>query len=460
MNKIKLMESNSIIEIKNMIENLKFKSAGKTILRKEPNKFNYIRTNTITPNQNNINISLNKKYILLKHLFHIIKNRMNKNRSIFEKLKLFIYNNRTCRNKRLSFELKKEIYLDKFKTNIQKEEYYNKCNIINQKEFKNNNFQNNKSFHNIIFKNYKQNALKNNSISDKISNKENESNNNWNNNIKINNFLHKTKKSEKMKYNLSTIYKKKVNLQNGVNNDKKGLFYFSPNIKENFDYLEPLTPTDKKKNIDFKIAKTIKNNYKNINNIFLSENLDDYQSETYNPINNFNIYSNYEVSHNIKTCQKIYKKNIANKYKNINSLNEINNSKFKEFIINFKNNAQLQFNGLKKNLKKEFSEPNIRNKKQLYIIKQNKENDNQNNKLSNNKYITYNNIININEPKIIHKDINLIKNFQNKSQGIETHIISFDKNNPKKNKNDYFKDYIIYNRPKSSSKFHTSKNKN
>jgi hypothetical protein len=124
---------------------------------------------------------------------------------------------------------------------------------------------------------------------------------------------------------------------------------------------------------------------------------------------------------------------------------------FKEIVINYNHNQQLSFDGLRKNLKHEFSNDYLKN---------NKYKDINNHKPNNNKYITYNNIININEPKIIHKDINLIKNFQNKSQGIETHIISFDKNNPKKNKNDYFKDYIIYNRPKSSSKFHTSKNKN
>lgn len=390
---------------------------------------------------------------------------MNKNRFIFDKLKLLVYNNKTYRDKRLSFELKKEIYLDNFKINKRKDEYYNKCNIINQKG--SNNIQNNfhsyfntftkNKYDNTIYKNYNRYSLKYNSLSEKIYNNENISNNIMKKNLKINNYTNKSKKPVKKKSNLSIIYKKKLNLQNGVNNNKKELlFYFSPSNKENIDNVEPLTPSILNTNLNLKTNRTINNNYQNINNIFLSENLYDYQAEAYNPTNNYNLYSNYLINNNIRTCQKIYKKNTAYKINNMNSLNEINNTKFKEFIINY---AQLPFDGLKKNLKKEFSQPNIKKSDHLFIIEQKKAKEISNNKLNNNKYITYNNIININEPKIIHKDINLIKNYENKISRIETHTISFDKSNPQrnKNKNEYLREDIIYYRPKSSSKFHISK---
>ena len=49
------------------------------------------------------------------------------------------------------FDLKKEIFLDKLSTNRLKEEYYNKCNIINNKGMDNNlrNKFNNKIYINI-----------------------------------------------------------------------------------------------------------------------------------------------------------------------------------------------------------------------------------------------------------------------------------------------------------------------
>ena len=149
----------------------------------------------------------------------------------------------------------------------------------------------------------------------------------------------------------------------------------------------------------------------------------------------------------INTDRNIYKKNYSLTWRNKNSTtNEINNAKFKEFEINFKNKSQLPFDSLKKNLKKEFIHSKNNN---CYIIKDNWKNEIKDKNKLNNKYITYNNIININDPKIIHKDINLIKNYENNiPPKIQSYLIYF-----KDQKKNLYNEDIIYYRPKSTSKF-------
>ena len=82
---------------------------------------------------------------------------------------------------------------------------------------------------------------------------------------------------------------------------------------------------------------------------------------------------------------------------------------------------------------------------------------------SNNKFITYNNIININDAHIIHKAVNL-KNCENNPK-IQTYLISFksfNKNNitVKNACKNFFREDIIYHRPKSSSKFRNTNKTN
>ena len=73
----------------------------------------------------------------------------------------------------------------------------------------------------------------------------------------------------------------------------------------------------------------------------------------------------------------------------------------------------------------------------------------------NNKYVTYNNIININDSQLNHKDSNLIQNDENVTPNIQTYLISF--NSKKKLIRNDFKEEMIYHRPKSSSKFRNKK---
>ena len=480
------MENNSINNIQKMIDNLKSKSSIHYILNKDSFNYNFIQTNIISSGKNNINNNTNLfliKKILLERLFEIIKNRIIQTKIVFERIKNFLYNKKTnIRNDYFLFELKKEIFLDKIIINKLKEEYYNKCNTINKKGI-NSNFRN-KLFkeldyksktHNIFLNNFininhQQNFNSTNNKNIKYENKEIELNaTNHINNLFMKkttpNFYHnynktfKTKIYEKRRsfFNLSSIYTKRINLQKLKKKEDKKIFSSSLNkIYGSEAYGEVFTPEYK----NYKTNRIIKN-YNNTNNIFLSENINDYQTETYNPKNNYNLYTNYYLKNdkiNINT-DRIYKKNslsITQKdYNSNNSLNELKDKQFKEFIINYNYKGQISFDGLKKNLKKEFSNQNIKNNK-LFIIKENHENKLNKvmkNKLNNNnKYITYNNIININDAQIIHKDINL-QNDDNTSN-IRTYLISFNKNNTTKNLNkNIYREDIVYHRPKSSSKF-------
>ena len=151
---------------------------------------------------------------------------------------------------------------------------------------------------------------------------------------------------------------------------------------------------------------------------------------------------------------------------------------FKEIIINYNHSNKLTFDGLKKNLKNEFevNPKKTYSNNKLYIINENYENkydETSKNKTGNNKFITYNNIININDPYIMQKsssnknnynikDINLLKKCENKSPKIQSYLISFNKSDsPKSSIKNINKEDLIYHRPKSSSKFkriHRSEN--
>ena len=188
----------------------------------------------------------------------------------------------------------------------------------------------------------------------------------------------------------------------------------------------------------------------------MSEDTDENQAETCNADINTNKYSSDSTK--VISDREIYKRNsfsytqrmnnFTNKDKQkYNALNEYNDKEFKEIIINYNNKGQISFAGLKKNLKEEF---NNSKKNRLSKFVKNKIH-------GNNKYITYNNIININDAHIIHKAINLKKCENNPK--IQTYLISFksfNKNNDstaKNMSNNFYRDNIIYHRPKSSSKF-------
>ena len=479
------MENRSISEIIKKKENIKFKSSLKQELNNNSLKLNLFQENTKLSNDKNYKneLYLHYKFKILENFFQILKSNIQKNKLIFEKIKFFLYNkeniNNNLRKTIFPFDLKKEIFIDKLKANKKKEEYYKKCknfdiynNLRNKLFNKNVNYiskthNNNNS---IIFYN-NSSRYKSNFNSIKI-NDENESiyqylnnydaNSNFfmerttpffyykNNCIKNENFLSK----EKIKSNNNLIiYEKKGYFQNRINkNERKGINSFSKYNYEYFKNESSYTPYIIKINNNFNSStKITKNNYKNTNNIFLSDNLEDYQMETYNPKNKYNLYSNYLINNKINTERNIYKKNYSLTWRNRNitsTISDINNIKLKEFEINFNNKSQLPFASLKKNLKKEFINFKSNN---YYIIRDNCKSeleDNSKNKL-NNKYITYNNIININDPKIIHKDINLIKNDKkNTPPKIQTYLIYF----KEQNKNLYKED-MIYHRPKSSSKF-------
>ena len=467
------MENNSNIkEIKRMIENINIKSPIKTNIDTEYISFGLKKRDIILGGNNNnyLNDNIKLKYKLLEKLFQIIKKRMNQNKFIFYKIKKLLYvsntfDTRILKKNILPFYLKKEIYLDKYKTNKKKEEYYNKCNIMNQKGI-NNNLKNklfNKDInyvsktHNNNILHYNHNIINSNKNFDsKEMDNENELNDiNINNDSNSNLFMKRTAPNfycnnsntdRRNYYNIASIYTKRTNINKNINKELFSPFFQYNNY--NNKKIGGETPTILNNNKTYRPTKIIKNNYKNINNIFLSENLnDDYQAQTYNPKRENNLYSNY-LNNNINTDRKIYEKNnFLNSKKNITLSNEMKNLCFKEIVINYNHNQQLSFDGLRKNLKNEFSNDYLKN---------NKYKDINNHKPNNNKYITYNNIININEPQIIHKDINLIKNYENKTPNIQTYIISFrNRNNQKSPIDNSYKD-IIYHRPKSSSSFRSA----
>ena len=527
-----------------MLENINFYSPLKSIINNDFFKSKLFKTNTFDISEENnyqnelvTNEVLKQKFV---KIFDILKHKLYQN--FFEKFKLNINNilkdNKTTRNNFLSFELKKEIFLDKVNTNRLKEEYYNKCNIINNKGINNNLREKLIKYisktHNILLdnnsikrhKNYYLNQINNfnnNNIKIELKNKTQSQSNNVSHLSKLNdNFLKrnktpnfhnndirikvpKTKSKNKNKTkNIKNIYNYFASF-NGKYNKKKINYIFKDT--NNLDYFRNIIDNEEKQLVsasspyttDIVIPKKIYNNeniepnikynnyYNNINNIFLSElpeNLEDNFSATYNSKNNFNLYSNFiNYNFNINKCikndkviniteRKTYKKfnSLNSNKKNFNSINELNKGEFKEIIINYNNNSgQLSFDDLRKDLlRKEFN--NNKFNENNNIIKKTYENEynkNYKNKLSKNKYITYNNIININEPYIMQnssankedynnliiKDINLSKNYENKTSKIQSYVISFNKPNSTKNSLRNFREDIVYHRPKSSSKF-------
>ena len=490
------MENKSDIELKKLIENLKFKSSVQTILDTDSLNCNLIQSNKMLSNKNN------KKYPnLLKNKFkkfekfcQILKSKLQQNKYIFEKLKKYLLINNIKRNNLLSFDLRKEIFLDKYKTNKKKEEYYTKCKInynnnVRNKLFNKDMKYTSKTHKNILFYN---NSLRyRTNINTRKINDENQSDNiflNNNLNLNSNKYLGKTadnffgnnynEKRENSYINQKvnnlnniSLYTKRVYFQNRINKNTENNYYtFSGyNFDNNINCTSNTPYITKNAKISRPITKIIKNNHNDINNIFLSENIeDDYKIRTYNPKITSNLYSNYIINNNMKIkterniYPKIYQKNYLtskNEIKKTDNTNiyEMNNSQFKEFMINYSNRTEASFDTLRKNLKKEFSNPTAKTNT-FYQIKgnHNEKVKDINKKKLNNKYITYNNIININDPQIIHKDINLIKNYENKTPMIQTYLISFNSN--KNHINNFFKDNLIYHRPKSSSKFRSKNN--
>ena len=490
------MENKSDIELKKLIENLKFKSSVQTILDTDSLNCNLIQSNKMLSNKNN------KKYPnLLKNKFkkfekfcQILKSKLQQNKYIFEKLKKYLLINNIKRNNLLSFDLRKEIFLDKYKTNKKKEEYYTKCKInynnnVRNKLFNKDMKYTSKTHKNILFYN---NSLRyRTNINTRKINDENQSDNiflNNNLNLNSNKYLGKTadnffgnnynEKRENSYINQKvnnlnniSLCTKRVYFQNRINKNTENNYYtFSGyNFDNNINCTSYTPYITKNGKISRPITKIIKNSHHDINNIFLSENIqDDYKMRTYNPKITSNLYSNYIINNNmnIKTERniypKLYQKNYLtskNEIKKTDNTNiyEMNNSQFKEFMINYSNRTEASFDTLRKNLKKEFNNPTVKTNT-IYRIKgnPNEKVKDINKKKLNKKYITYNNIININDPQIIHKDINLIKNYENKTPMIQTYLISFNSN--KNHINNFFKDNLIYHRPKSSSKFRSKNN--
>ena len=527
------------MENKKLLETFKLTSPIKTILNNYTVKYNLIKTNTIdlsckkSYGNKYKNANLILKFKLLEKVFNAIRKKINQNRYIFDKLKLFlnhkINNNKTIRSNLLPFDLKKEIFLDKLSTNRLKEEYYNKCNIINNNGMDNNlrnKLSNNdinyiSKTHNILLekncttnrKNFYTNEINHKTKFSSHLNKnllmKNTTPNFYNNNIRIkikktktkcknnysdnNNYLSSTKgkySKKRISLNLNNYQNLNLNLnKNRIHNEEKKLISTCSPYRDSPSYLGTEENIINEKEDDSN--NIIKKYYKNINNIFLSDfpdNLNDYQADTYNPKNNFNLYSNYlncnnynineNKNKNITTEKKIYKKhnslNLKKENKeNINTTNGINKGKlFKEIIINYNRSNKLTFDGLKKNLKNEFEvnpkNSNTNSNNKLYIINENYEkqfDEASKNKTGNNKYITYNNIININDPYIMQKsssnknnynikDITLLKKCENKSPKIQSYLISFNKSDsPKSSIKNINKEDLVYHRPKSSSKF-------
>jgi hypothetical protein len=264
-------------------------------------------------------------------------------------------------------------------------------------------------------------------------------------------------------YQNSYIYSKRTYCQNRINKkeEKKNLSIYNGEYNENVISKGSFTPYVIKNNensISFYKARIIKNN-KKINNIFLLEDKRDYQIYTYNPNQGFNYHQNYLKNKNeIHSDRNIYKRkySLDTKKEMKSSSNKINNAKVEEIEINYNHKASFSSNRLRKNLKNEFNYFNAYNNKYNKIKKDynNLFDDFSKNKL-NNKYITYNNLININEPQLIHKDTNLIQNNENITPNIQTYLISF--NSKKKLIRSDFKEEMIYHRPKSSSKFRNKK---
>ena len=485
------METKNNLQIKKLIENLKFKSPIKTFLNTDYFNINHIKTNSILSNEKNA-LDDKKQYLyinqfkLIEKLFQILKDIFQQNKYIFEKLKKFLLINHSKRNTFLSFDLRKEIFLDNYKNNIKKEEYYTKCKISVNNNVKNKLFNKekytSKTHKNILFYNNSK-RYQTNINSRKINDENKLDHIHFINNFNSNNYLDRTNPNfhkdnniirnngisyinEKNKNsNNFSIYSKRTYFQNRNKNKEKNANLFQ--INNNVNKINN-TPFIIKNNKSSKpITKIIKNNHKNINNIFLSENFEGYKIQTYNPSIKSNLYSNYIMNNNIITDKNIYsdlyKENYLaskNKTKNIinTNTNEINNRNFREIMINYSNNTHVSFDTLKKNLKKQFVNPPI-NKNTLYLIEgnDNDKNNDINKKKKNNKFITYNNIININDAKIIHKERDLLKDYENKTPRIQTYLISF-KNNKSPIKN-FYKDNLIYHRPKSTSKFRSNKNK-
>ena len=527
------------MESKKLLETFKITSPIKTILNNYTLKYNLIKTNTIDlsckkPYDNKYkNANLVPKFKFLEKVLNIIRKRINQNRYIFDKLKLFLNyknnNNKTTRSNLLPFDLKKEIFLDKLSTNRLKEEYYNKCNIINNKgldsnlgnKLSNNDFNYISKTHNILLekncstnrKNFRTNEISHKTKFSSHLNKnllmKNTAPNFYNNNIRIkirktkpkyknnytnnNNVLSTTKgkySRKRISLNLNNYQSLNLNLnKNRIQNEEKKLISICSPFRDSPSYLISEDNKNNENENDDDSNNIIKKYYKNINNIFLSDfpdNLNDYQADTYNPKNNFNLYSNYlnynnyNINENnnkhITTEKKIYRKhnslNLKKENKeNINTTNEINKGKlFKEIIINYNHSNKLTFDGLKKNLKNEFdvNPKNTHSNSKLYIINENYENkynETSKKKTGNNKYITYNNIININDPYIMQKsssnknnynikDITLLKKCENKSPKIQSYLISFNKSDsPKSSIKNINKEDLVYHRPKSSSKF-------
>ena len=474
------------MENNNINENLK--TPEKTKLNNNPFKLSLIQTNTILSNEkefiNKKNISQNhQKFNFFEKLFQIIKHKMQKNKYIFTQLRRFLFNSESYINNNikytiLPFDLKKEIFLDKYKINKKKEEYYIQCqkgsnNTLRYKLFnKDINYISKTHINNdnILFFNSSMRYQKNMN-SRKIKNK-NESNNKCLNNDDLNKKFYLERKIPIIYYknrininddsknnNNSNIYTKRAYFknQNKINKkqDKNIKFSFSGHnnifsVKDGSFHPYSCTNIRNKH-----IMKIIRNNHRNIDNIFLSDNLEDEKIQTYNPKKNYNLYYNYIMNNtnNIKSDRALYKKNYSSTLinKNISSTNEIKDSKFKEFVIHYNNKEELSFDNLRKNLQKEFS------KNYQRIINNNycEFNDKIKGKI-NNKYNTYNNLINIKEKQIINRDINFLKNYENNTSKIETYIISF--NSTKSQINNFYKEDMIYHRPKSSSKFQ-NKNK-
>jgi len=225
---------------------------------------------------------------------------------------------------------------------------------------------------NLLMKNTAPNFY-NNKIRIKIKKTKPKYKNNYTNN---NNVLSTTKgkySGKRISLNLNNYQSLNLNLnKNRIQNEEKKLISIYSPFRDSPSYL--ISEDNKNnENENDDANNIIKKYYKNINNIFLSDfpdNLNDYQADTYNPKNYFNLYSNYlnynncnineNTNKHIIKEKKIYLKhnsfNLSKENKeNINTTNEINKGKlFKEIIINYNHSNNITFDGLKKNLKNEF----------------------------------------------------------------------------------------------------------
>ena len=344
------MDNSSINELKTMIDNLKFKSSKKSILNPDYLKLQINKENLNIFNGKAFNYRQNlysyQKIKLFEKLFQLLTNRMQQNKFIFEHIKLFLINNDSILNKNINrsilpFYLKKEIFIDKYKTNKKKEEYYTKCKNENNKNLEKKIFSKDMnymskthSYNNILF--YNNSIRYQNNLNLKKINKENSNNKFLDNDLKTNIFLRKTtqnfhhdskikkienpKKSKAIQesqtiknYQNSYIYSKRVYCQNRINKkeEKENLSIYNNEYNENVISKGSFTPYVIKNNdnsISFYKARIIKNN-KKINNIFLLEDKRDYQIYTYNPNQGFYYHQNYLKNKNeIHSDRNIYKR--------------------------------------------------------------------------------------------------------------------------------------------------------